>query len=119
MSPRSQCSIVNQTLMRRFFDNLESDAKRRVADFTSYTQKCLEDVEQAKPFVFPVGMYPEGDNPINLQSSHNPELYEDYDQMASREREISAKLKKIKAMAFVLESEQHNLRKRLSHGGTP
>ena len=114
----SQCSIANQSLMRKFFDNLENDGARRITEFTRYTQKCLEESEQAKPFIFPVGMYPEGENPINLQSTHGIDFYEDYDEMAMREKEISAKLKKIKAMAFVLESEQHTLRKRLSHGGT-
>ena len=114
----SQCSIANQSIMRKFFDNLENEGTRRITEFTRYTQKCLEESEQAKPFIFPVGMYPEGENPINLQSTHGIDFYEDYDEMAMREREISAKLKKIKAMAFVLESEQHTLRKRLSHGGT-
>lgn len=93
-------------------DDLEAEGKRRIADFTNYVNEQLENAEPAKPFIFPEGRYPQGDIDVDFDDNYESSS-SDYDQMKLRDREISSKLKKIKAMAFILESEQSTLRKRI------
>ncbi len=115
VSGSGQCSNKNQAMMQHFLEQLELEKTRRLNEFSNLAQKYMQEADRSKVFIFPVGRYSQDEMPINLNSTC--ELHrKDYDQMKLREKEISAKLKKIKAIEFVLESEQHTLRRKISQG---
>lgn len=97
-------------------ENFDLHAQERLNNFSEYVAQCIAEIEPNKYFAFPHGMYPPGDYSSSSEIYDSMENDDDYDTMKKRDKEISEKLKRIKALAFVLESEQNTIRKKLCPG---
>jgi hypothetical protein len=97
-------------------DELEAEGKRRFDSFANHVVSLSEQSERAKVFAFPCGRSLKGENMAVSENRQSGSGSDHYDQLLRRDREISARLKKMKAMAFILESEQSSLRRQIGYG---
>jgi hypothetical protein len=99
--------------IQTFIADLEAEGSRRLERFAASVEANGDNIGPAKPFVFPCGRCAVEESPAGGSISAIEWDVTD-EEMREREKALSAELRRIKAMTFMLESQRNTIRKRIA-----